>query len=302
LPYSGRLERIDWRVVVPKNGDQKPKVLEVSLIHPDEVEAADVMATDLVSRQWPRLEIFKPNLLGAVLHHRGYVVPLSTNNPQTNLDVKYDEVRVRNGQVVNTQDETADWGERVNLNRFFLIPDTARSWAEVIANVKHTEVRLILEAVRAQAELEVAVITHEDLEFDETPEKKAAGRQGAYVYDVVFEAQDDWDHALVLQLMENWRKAMVAADLTVFTGIDDPTDRFLNNHIQDGYAYSPDQLIREASLEAALVKLEHLGLTKIKRAFVLEVPGGYPLAKKQLVVKLFNDLVIGPYLAAKNIC
>lgn len=307
--HQARAERIDYRVVT------KPGVAQTSVpvgyvghVHPDETESVTALVSDLAQREIPRLEIFKANILGAVEDQRGHVAPhqLATNHRQA-VD-EYRQFKMSNGRVRESNDADAVWGRRIDLNRHALIIGKPLTMDEAIAQLPIAELRLFFEAIRSQTALKLMVMVHEDSEFGaDTPEQLAQGRHGVYFYDTVYDEREDSDHQLVLQLVNSWRQAVLAAGMTLFTGIDDPTDPYLGYEIDNGYEYrstmtKDGQETVDGTLEAALVKLGGIGLNTIERVFVLEVPGKYSPEQKKQVITLFNDTVVVPYLAAKELC
>jgi len=125
-----------------------------------------------------------------------------------------------------------------------------------------------------------------------------------YFYDMCPDARTDHDREFVEQLRTHLAHTLISSGYPLFHGIDDVKDRALGNFVDRGYVYQP--IIDEhgfwyidGTFESGVVDLGSRGLLGIKRSFSFEIPGRYPKAHKEQVIRIIKDQFIKPFLQAK---
>ena len=195
-------------------------------------------------------------------------------------------------------------GRKVDLNRECSVPSTAKTWDDVLRPTTRDEVRDLYVFLKNNPELRALFLFHEDLEFTgHDPIDVNIGRQGGfYFYDTFGNVADDRDKDLVAELKEKLLSEVHSAGFTLMNGSDDPDDPDLNNSVDQGYIAAEVQndageFVDENSFEVAAVKLGRLGITKVRRAFVFEIPGKATLEEKKILYDIITRVFMEPFLA-----
>lgn len=214
--------------------------------------------------------------------------------------------------------------KKINLNRQFPIDGEVFSWADVEKQITYPEARMFLQLIKDHPELKYLISIHEDPEHgsdDEITYQQNSGKEdlllgksGVYFYDSNFGAKDDPDKELIKNLHENLVRKLVENGFRILNGLDSETDQNLGFSADRGYANSPNVNSdgkREksgGSLEEAFVEIGRLGLTgkdgqkiQAERAFCLEIPGRLSPERKALLLKIYKEELIVPFLAGRGI-
>jgi len=195
-------------------------------------------------------------------------------------------------------------GRKVDLNRECWVPNTAKNWDDVLRQTTREEVRDLYVFLKNNPELRVIFSLHEDGEFsghDLVDEN--TGRQGGfYFYDTFGNAADDIDKELVAELRVNLIRAVLEAGFTVLNGADDPDDPDLNDIVENGYIAEEvendaGEFVDDNSFGAAAVKLGRLGITKMLRTIVFEIPREATLVKKKILYDIIKRVFMVPFVA-----
>lgn len=214
--------------------------------------------------------------------------------------------------------------KKINLNRQFPIDGEISSWDDVEKQITYPEARMFLQLIKDHPELKYLISIHEDPEHgsdDEITHQQNAGKEdlllgksGVYFYDSNFGLKDDPDKELIKSLHENLVRRLVENGFRILNGLDSETDQNLGFSADHGYANSPNVNSdgkREksgGSLEEAFVEIGRLGLTgkdgqkiQAERAFCLEIPGRLSPERKALLLKIYKEELIVPFLASHGI-
>lgn len=312
LPYEGRVERVDYKIVKPIDGNVEVAIL--GGIHADEEEAPTILNGLLANNYSPRVEALNVHIAAAVLGTRDYVRPLRRGETKENLEqLKPPEyIEMVNGREV-VRGGVA--GRKINLNRQFHLRDVNKSYDEVIASLDYPEAKLLIKLLQDNPDLRYLFSIHEDPEFgfdDEKTYKQQMGketlhsRDGFYFYDCLDDGEKDHDKELVSKLHIRLIDKLTQHGFTLLDGIDDPNDPDLCLKADRGYIYQPNvkpsgNRKLDGTIESAVVELNRLGIGKIERAFSFEIPKGLSTERKSLLLQLILSEFIVPFLQTKGI-
>lgn len=214
--------------------------------------------------------------------------------------------------------------KNINLNRQFFIEENARNWEDIEKTIQYPEAKMFLQLIKDSPELRYLFSIHEDPEHgtdDEIIRKKNAGKTellfgnaGVYFYDSHFDENNDLDQELIQKLHKNLVDRLVKCGFRILNGLDSEGDSNLGFSAERGYINQPNitkdgkRAKSSKALEDAFVEIGRLGLTgkddqkiQAQRAFCLEIPGRLSTRRKAELLKIYQEELIVPFLAAHGI-
>ncbi len=192
-------------------------------------------------------------------------------------------------------------GRKIDPNRAFHIPESAKTWEDVMASVNLPEAKMLLQLLRDNPDNRFIFAIHED------PELTDGTGKGVYFYDAVFDARTDTQKELILKLRDRLTMTLTAHDFEMADGVtDNQNDAYLGYQSDKGYIYQPiiaanGKRSEVRAFEDAAVVLGSMGLTKTERAFSFEIPGGLSPDRKALLLAIIRDEFIRPFVASQGI-
>ena len=179
-------------------------------------------------------------------------------------------------------------GEMDDLERAFPKSDEG--------GIFHPRARLLTELLKVFPDLEYVFSFHEDTYYKAPKDYKPR----FYMYDIP--PTDDQEDQPMVNLLSRQLvkriKEVFGADI-VHTGIDAEDLQF---YVVDGYVMTStgDKKNYVGDFESWAVEMGRLGLSKVKRGFIFEIPTDLPIEQKdKMVAAIINEFII-PFLRDKQ--
>lgn len=287
-------------------------------------EVIDAYHNDIAKEKLTKIFAMNPDCANelAIQHEIKTIGQLIASKKIEQAQTKLDLLKPKLISLANSH----NWilAEKLNLNRQFPISENAQDWEDIEKTIRYPEARMFLQLIKDNPDIKYLFSIHEDPEhgiddaitYKQNTDKKELllGDDGVYFYDAYFDANNDPDHDLVVRLHQNLVDKLVQNGFRILNGIDAPDDPDLGFLAKQGYINQPiiglkgERTENSKTLEDAFVEIGRLKLLgkneqqiQAKRAFCLEIPGRLSRERKALLLRIYQEELIVPFLNTHGI-